>query len=77
MQSIIAKWGNSSAIRIPKSCLDQINMKNGDRIHFTMKKNEIIIKKDTPHLQSMLQNISESNIHKEYNTGNPLGSEIW
>jgi antitoxin MazE len=33
----IAKWGNSSAIRLPKAVMDELGLKQGQKLHLTVK----------------------------------------
>ena len=33
----IAKWGNSSAIRLPKAVMQELGLKNGQRVQLTVK----------------------------------------
>lgn len=33
----IAKWGNSSAIRLPKAALDELGLKQGDAVELTVE----------------------------------------
>jgi len=49
MGIFIQKWGNSNAIRLPKSILIMANMGENDEVSMTAKKNEIIIQKITKH----------------------------
>jgi antitoxin MazE len=46
MDASIQKWGNSSAIRLPKPILKTADITDNDIVQITAKRNEIIIRKD-------------------------------
>ena len=80
MQTKIQKWGNSLALRIPKSFALNVNIKQNELVDLSIDKGKIII---TPiaqkeySLEELLEGISENNLHSEFNTGAPAGKEIW
>lgn len=39
----IAKWGNSSAIRLPKAVMEELGLKQGQKLQITVKDNKGII----------------------------------
>jgi antitoxin MazE len=43
MRATIQKWGNSNAVRIPKTALAAANMKEHDNVWIITKQDEIII----------------------------------
>ena len=45
MEGVIQKWGNSNAIRLPKSILQSVNIKENDSVMLTASGEEIIIRK--------------------------------
>lgn len=45
MQTTIARWGNSQAIRLPKTLLKTANIAESDTVDLLPLKNTIIIKK--------------------------------
>ena len=45
MQTTIQKWGNSQAVRLPKSILELLLLKENDPVHISTKDDAIIIKK--------------------------------
>ncbi len=44
----IAKWGNSSAIRLPKAVLDELGLKPGQSVELTVKDGKGIIEPARP-----------------------------
>jgi len=82
MKTYIKKWGNSLALRIPKSLTDEINLKIDTPVTISVdKSNHRIlitrINEEQYSLENMLSKVSEENIHKEYESGKPVGKEIW
>jgi antitoxin MazE len=80
MQTKITKWGNSLALRIPKSFALNANLKQNELVDLSIDKEKIII---TPiyekeySLKELLDKVTESNLHGEFDTGEPVGKEIW
>jgi antitoxin MazE len=80
MQTKIKKWGNSLALRIPKSFALNANLKQDKLVDISVDKERIII---TPisekeySLDELLTGVSEDNLHDEFDTGAPAGKEIW
>ena len=80
MKSTVQKWGNSLAIRIPKSLANEINLFQGIEVNLVLFENKIQIepvKKKKLTLDDLLNQVTEENIHQEVDTGTPVGKEIW
>ena len=80
MQTQIKKWGNSLALRIPKSFALNANLRQDELVDLTIDEERIVI---TPigqkeySLAELLDRVNESNLHGEFDTGAPVGKEIW
>ena len=80
MQTQIKKWGNSLALRIPKLLALDANLKLNKLVAISFDKGSIII---TPidekeySLKKLLKGVSKNNLHGEFDTGTPVGKEIW
>jgi len=80
MQTKIKKWGNSLALRIPKLLALDANLKLNKLVDLSIDKGSIVI---TPigekeySLKKLLEGVSENNLHREFDTGAPVGKEIW
>ena len=80
MQTQIKKWGNSLALRIPKSFALDANLRQNELVDLTIEKERIVI---TPigekeySLDELLERVNERNLHGEFDTGAPVGKEIW
>ena len=44
----IAKWGNSSAIRLPKAVLDELRLKTGETVRLTVEEGKAILEPVRP-----------------------------
>ena len=78
MRTNIQKWGNSLALRIPKSFADEINLKQGSVVEISPIDGKLIILpiKNEYTLESLLSGINENNIHNEVDNGSSVGKEI-
>jgi antitoxin MazE len=80
MTAVVAKWGNSLAIRIPKSVAEQAHVTEGIGIDFSVEGNSIIItpqKRRKYTLDELLEGMTPENFHSEFETGNAVGNEDW
>jgi len=80
MQTKIQKWGNSLALRIPKSFALNVNLKQNELVDISIDKGKIIIApiiQKEYSLEELLKGVSENNLHSEFDTGAPAGKEIW
>lgn len=48
MYATIQKWGNSNGLRLPKTMLEAIGMKENDRVELIQSEDSITIKKSCP-----------------------------
>ncbi len=79
MQTTIQKWGNSLAIRIPKSFASETKINNGTEVNLIIKNNQLVISpivKNQYSLDAFLSEITELNIHNELDFGEPIGEEL-
>lgn len=81
MQTRVQKWGNSLAVRIPKSCLDESKLKKNSLIDVTVQDGKIVIlpvkKKRKRTLDELLTKITPENRHEAVEWGPPVGKEVW
>ena len=80
MQAKIQKWGNSLALRIPQSYALNVNIKQNEMVDLSIEQGSILIKpivKKGHSLEELLESVSENNLHSEFDTGAPVGKEIW
>ena len=80
MKAQIQKWGNSLAIRIPKSFAKESNIRNGTFVNLRVVRGNLIaspLEEKEFTLKQLLSKINEDNIHREFDTGHAIGNEIW
>jgi len=80
-QTNISTWGNSKAIRIPKSMLDIIGLSDNDKVDVTVEPDSklIAIKAAMPkynNLDDLFQNYTESYQPELVNLGDDVYREI-
>jgi antitoxin MazE len=56
----IAKWGNSSAIRLPKAMLKELGLKQGETVNVSVENGEAIIRPSRPKKITLEWIISET-----------------
>ena len=76
MNTTVAQWGNSLALRIPKIFADQIGLTKDSEVELTVEKDRIVVKKSCA-LKELLSQITPENRHPETDIGSPVGKEIW
>ncbi len=80
MKTRVQKWGNSLALRIPKSFADEVGLKKEVPVDISLDNGKIVI---TPaaklklNLDELLEQVTEDNIHGEWETGPAVGKETW
>ncbi len=82
MQTMVQKWGNSLAIRIPREYIKEVHLHQGSPVELKRDKNIITItptKKPTNRqkLEILLQNTDRTKVHSETEWGKKEGNEIW
>lgn len=80
MFSIIAKWGNSLAIRIPQSIVKEIDLAEGSEVKLDVIDGNLVLqpkKRSKYTLNQLVEEISPENLHNEIDDGIEKGNEIW
>lgn len=76
----VARWGNSTGIRIPKAIAELTDLQEGDSVHVEAKGRGVIVIrviKDELTLNSLVSRITPKNRHGEADWGSPKGHEVW
>src|ERR1019366_8290363 len=75
----LVKWGNSQAIRIPKTILEQANLRGGEEVEIRGGKGYIWLEavRRRPTLEALVKKVTRENRHGEQDWGKPVGSEVW
>lgn len=80
MKTQLKQWGNSLAVRIPKTVADAASLKKGDALELLSTgrgKMEIRVAKSKPTLSQLVKGITAENRHEESNWGRSAGNELW
>jgi|SRR5208282_53243 antitoxin MazE len=75
----LVKWGNSQAVRIPKTILEQANLREGEELEIRVENGYIWLEplSRQPTLEALVGKITPKNRHGEQDWGKPVGSEVW
>ncbi len=79
MRVTVQKWGTSLALRIPKAFASQTKIRENKFVDLTLEGGRIFIEpsKDKLTLKDLVDKIDESNLHGEFDFGEPVGNEKW
>ena len=80
MKTKLQKWGNSLAIRIPKPFAVEAGLENQSPVELSLEAGKLVISKSAESslsLEDLLHGITADNIHREVDTGSPMGNEVW
>ena len=78
MRAQVLKWGNSLAVRIPKSVADEANLRVGDAIEFEVADEgsvQLIRVGRVPTLAQLVSQITPENRYPEVSIGPEVGVE--
>lgn len=73
----IQKWGNSLGIRIPKTLAQKAGLVEGTPVEIILGDDAIIIRPRNYSLETLLSGVTPENLHREVDTGKPVGREVW
>ena len=80
MRTRIQKWGNSLALRIPKSFATEVGLQKETPIEVSLADGKLVITpiaNPKPTLKQLLAKVTKENLHHEVNTGPAAGNEAW
>jgi antitoxin MazE len=78
MNATISRWGNSNAIRLPKTLTDALNLYENDAVRINIEGNALVIRKRRPaSLLELFEGYDSDYKSKEWDTGAPVGREVW
>ena len=78
METVIRKWGNSPALRLPTALLKEAGYQLDQKVDLVVSRGQIIIqpsKKIEYDLDTLVNGIHAGNTHDEVNFGRPVGNE--
>ncbi len=80
MKTTIQLWGNSLAVRIPKSLAQETALGKGDEVNLRADDDRIIVERPQPkhyRLSDLLAGVTKTNRHTETDCELPVGREEW
>ncbi len=80
MKTKIQKWGNSLALRIPKSFAQEIGLDSNSPVDVLLLEGKLVVVPEAGHrfsLEKLLSQVTADNLHHEIDWGAPVGREVW
>ena len=80
MKTHVQKWGNSLALRIPKSFAVEAKLAEDTPVELSLVKGKLVIQalsEEPLTLNELLQGVTDENRHGEWDTGPAVGKEDW
>jgi len=80
LRTKIQKWGNSLALRIPRSFAKEVGVEAGSEVELSMQRGDLLVRparRKAYRLSELLRRITAKNIHAEESAGAPVGRETW
>ena len=79
MKSLVRKWGNSPAVRIPAAVMEAARLRLDQAVDVRVEDGRIIIEPihvPDRDLATLLRGIRPDNLHEPVDFGSPVGREI-
>ena len=80
MRTRVQKWGNSLALRIPKSFATEVGLQRETTVEVSLDDGRLVVTpvtKPKPTLKQLLAKVTKENLHHEVDTGSAAGNETW
>jgi len=80
MRTTIQRWGNSLAVRIPKTLAQETALDEGDRVNLRADEDRIVVERPQPRsyrLSDLVAGVTRANRHSAVDFGKPQGREAW
>ena len=80
MKTKVQKWGNSLAVRIPKSFASEAGIRNDSPVDVSLVGGKLVVSPMTRtklSLKRLLAKVSKDNLHSEIDAGPAMGNEAW
>ena len=80
MKTRVQKWGNSLALRIPKSFATEVGLRRETSVEISLANGKLVITpvaEPKPTLKQLLAKVTKENLHHEVDTGSAIGNETW
>jgi antitoxin MazE len=80
MKSRVQKWGNSLAVRIPKSFAAEAGLAANAAVELSLVNGALVVQRVSPpplSLEELLRGVTDENRPGEWDTGPAVGKEAW
>ena len=79
MNARVQKWGNSLALRLPKSIARDLKIGEGDEVELRIRGDLLHVKpaRVEYRLSDLLRKVSATNLHRDTDWGDAVGKEVW
>lgn len=80
MKTRVQKWGNSLALRIPKSFATEVGLQVDAAVELSLVEGMLIVQPIAEQpltLDQLLRDVTDENLPGEWDTGPAVGKEAW
>jgi antitoxin MazE len=80
MRTRVQRWGNSLAVRIPKSFAVELHLDHDSEVDLSLVNGQLtVLPVAAPAftLDELLEGVTEANVHQAVDTGSAVGQETW
>jgi len=80
MKTRVQKWGNSLALRIPKSFAEEAGLRANTSVELSLVDGGLVVQAVSPQpptLDELLRGVTDENLPREWDTGPSTGKEVW
>ena len=80
MRTRVQRWGNSLAVRIPKSFAEEVGLQDDSPVDLRLSQGKLVLEPSSPpppSLEDLLDGVRKSNLHAEFDSGPVQGREAW
>lgn len=80
MRTKVQRWGNSLAVRIPKSFAEEVGLTDDTPVEMRLVDGALLVAPaavPAPSLDELLAEVTDANLHVEVDTGPAVGGEAW
>lgn len=80
MRSKVQRWGNSLAVRIPKTFAEEVGLADDSPIEIRLVKGGLLLEPSAEYryeLEELVAGIDDANAHREADYGEAVGGEAW
>ena len=80
MKSVVKKWGNSAAVRIPAAVMEAIPLELDESVDVREEAGRIVIepvRQKAYDIDVLIKGITSENLHEAADFGSAVGKEVW